>query len=563
MKNFLDGLTKRIAAEFENATDTYFNGTEQEVIQEEIQKTRELLRTLKNIPPIIGGKEISTSTRAEAKNPSCTTEILGNISYVGEREAGGAIEIIKTSASSKKWRRMSCTERSRVIDTAADIIESKRRFFIALMILEVGKHPEDADKEVSEAVDFLRLYAAQARMKEDIARKSIISPAGEKNTVILGPAEEPAICLSIQPWNFPLAISAGPMAAALVSGYSVLYKPAEESSLVGYFLTKFMHEAGVPKDVLHFLPGKGEVVGAYLVTHKDVKVICFTGSSSVGRMIEREVSKFNLDILPTLPRTERYRKRIATMETGGNNVLIVDSSADRTEWLRGVLRSAFSFAGQKCSALQRVIFVDNRRRFYEVAAGDLKEAIQEILVGSPEDFGVFYGPVISQSAYERIITIRETARKLGAQITQGVLKKNAGEGYFIPPFLIEGLPNDHELVQGELFGPGLFLLRASTIEEAVEMANDTEYGLTGGICSKIPAHIKYVQDNLVVGNGYGNKPIVGARVLCQPFGGLKESGGFGFKAGGISYLDNFLREARVFSENTMRQGVCLLPLDPR
>lgn len=548
---------------FKNTADTLFDGNTEAQLRAEIAQVRELLRRFKKIPPIIGGTEIffgGTGETMEATNPSRPQEIFGKIICAGEGEGDRAVDIIRASPEMKRWRQKSLTERSRIIDMAADIIEARRFFFIALMVLEVGKHPEDADKEVSEAVDLLRLYAAQARIHEEVALKNIISPAGEKNTVRLGPAEEPAICLSIQPWNFPLAISAGPMAAALLSGYSVLYKPAEESSIIGYFLVKLMHQAGVPADTLHFLPGRGETIGAYLVSHKDVKGICFTGSSAVGRKIERAVSEFNLDILPTLPRKERYRKRIMTMETGGNNALIIDSSAERTEWISAVIRSAFSFAGQKCSALQRVIFVDDRPGFYESALGDLKKAIREIRVGSPEDFGTMYGPVINKAAYDRINAVKEEARKCGATVTEGVLPRDIGTGYFIAPFLIQGLPNDHSLVQKELFGPGLFILRARNREEAVEMANDTEYGLTGGICSRNESYLQYARENLIVGNYYENKPIVGARVLCQPFGGVKESGGFGFKAGGDLYLLNFLRDGRAFSENTMRQGI---PLDSR
>ncbi len=542
-----------------NAADTKWNGAEEKKLKKEIQSTRALLRHF-DIWPSIGGVEALGSKSINSANPSDTKEVLAEVFCTEIWAAERAVTLIKKSACVQEWKRKSLTERSRYLDRAADLIESKRRFFISLMILEVGKHPEDADKEISEAIDLLRAYAAEARMFEELAEKSIVSPAGEKNTTVLGPAEESAICLSIQPWNFPLAISAGPMGAALLSGYSVLYKPAEESSIIGYFLADIMYEAGIPREVLHFLPGKGETLGAYLVAHKDVKVICFTGSSLVGRKIELAVAEFNLDILPTLSRKDRYRKRIASMETGGNNVLIVDRSAERTEAIRAVLRSAFSFAGQKCSALQRLVIVDDKNGFYESFTGDLKEAIQEIRVGSPEDFGTFYGPVINRAAYVRIISVREKAWEYGAQITEGVLKNDAGDGYFIAPFLIEGLPNDHELVQEELFGPGLFILRAKTIEEAVEMANDTEYGLTGGICSRNETCMEYVRENLVVGNYYENKPIVGARVLNQPFGGVKESGGFGFKAGGVLYLLNFLREVKAFSRNTMRQGI---PLDSK
>lgn len=557
MKTLVDKLLKYLSVEFKNTDDTNFTGTEEEKLKEEIQRTRALLQGF-NICPIIGGEEVAIGDVIKSINPSDTKELLAKIFCADKMEAEYATALIKRSSRAQEWRLKSLTDRSRVIDKVADLIEKRKRFFISLMILEVGKHPEDADKEVSEAVDLLRLYAAEARMFEELVDKSTVSPLGEKNTVIFGSVEDPAICVSIQPWNFPLAISAGPMSAALLAGYAVLYKPAEESSIIGCFLAYIMYEAGVPKDTLHFLPGKGEIVGAHLVGHKDTKVFCFTGSSSVGRKIERAVLEFNLDILPTLPRKERYRKRIASMETGGNNVIIVDRSAERTEALRTVLRSAFSFAGQKCSALQRLVLVDDGIGFYESFTDNLKEAIQEIRVGNPEDFGTFYGPVINQAAYARIISVREKAWKCGAKITEGVLGSDTGDGYFIPPFLIEGLSNDHDLVQQELFGPGLFILRVKTIDEAVEMANDTEYGLTGGICSRYEKHMRYTRENLIVGNYYENKPIVGARVLSQPFGGLKESGGFGFKAGGIFYLLNFLCDARAFSRNTMRQGI---PLD--
>lgn len=542
---------------FVNAPNTLFGKEKEQILREAIIQTRLLLG--KKIPIIIAGKEYFTDKIIETKNPSRPEEILANVSCADERHAEKAVNAIKESPGAKRWAQSGFSNRSDILDRAADLMELRRISLIALEILEIGKHSEEADKEISEAIDFLRYYALCAREIEKEARESVESPPGEKNTVTFSPIGNPPICLSIQPWNFPIAISIGPMAAALVCGYSVLYKPSEDSSLIGYHLVSLMHEAGIPIEVLHFFPGNGEVIGKYLVEHPAVKTIAFTGSLAVAREIERSVSRFNLDILPTLPRKEHQRKHIAAMETGGCNAIIVDPSAYMPEAIKGVSISAYGFAGQKCSSCQRVIIADDGKgNFYEKFVLGLRSAVQGMSIGSPEFFGTFYGPVINKMAYKRVTEMIRESASLNGRITQGKVRYDAvvSAGWYIPPTFIEGLSNRCRIVQEEVFGPLCFVLRAKTIEEAVALANDTSFGLTGGICSRNEQYIEYVRNHLIVGNGYVNKPIVGAVVGRQPFGGLKESGGFGFKAGGQNYLRGFL-ETRVWSENTTRQGLLL------
>ncbi len=542
---------------FKNAPNTHWNKETEIRLRETLTTVRTIFLNETFITPLIlGGKECYTKEIFVARNPSNTKEILARVSFANENEAHRAAEHARTHSDLQLWGRMSFEERGKIFENLAIILERKRFFFIALMMLEVGKTAEECDVEISEAIDMIHYYSESAIALLAYANTGIQNPAGEKNYIELHPPEKVPIALIIPPWNFPLAIALGMISGALISGYSVIFKPAEEASVVGYFLANLFFVAGVPRGILQFVPGHGEIVGRLLVEHPLVKVIGFTGSAAVAREIAFSIAKFNYEIAPKLPLSECSEKRFVTKETGGNNALIIDRSTDIQEVVPFIIHSMVSGAGQKCSALQRLIVVDDDVGTYARIVKSLQRAVQEIHVGSPDDLGNVYGPVISASAYTRINNLLELAIHVGAVITKGSISSHeCSRGYFVAPFLIEGLLNEHPLVQEEMFAPGLFILRAQTIEDAVAMANNAPYGLTGGLCTRNETYKEYVRKNLDVVNYYENRSITGAVVGRQPFGGHGKSSA-GFKAGGLFYLLNFLGE-RVKSINTMRQGVPL------
>ncbi|MBI2120347.1 MAG: aldehyde dehydrogenase family protein [Parcubacteria group bacterium] len=544
---------------FTNAPNTLWNGEEEKKMRDALYLVRRrLLGGAFSVPLIIGGNECGGEEIFLVRNPGDTDERLARVSFAGEREAAYAAEFAYRHRDMSAWSKMSFEGRGLIFSRAAWILCEQRYFFMALLMLEVGKTASEASGEVAEAIDMLRYYPESAASLLHFVRSGIQSPAGEKNIINLRPSEKFPLALVISPWNFPLAIALGMTVAALVAGYSVIFKPAEESSIIGYFLARLLLEAGVPKGILQFVPGRGEVAGKALVSHRFVKGFGFTGSAAVAREIAFSIAKWNYEIAPTLLPDECDEKHFLTKETGGNGFIIVDSSTNVQTMIPDAVTSAISGSGQKCSSGQRFIVVDDQPGTYEKIVAPLRCAFREIRVGSPENFGNTCGPVISREAHARITELVASAKRAGARVTESDLPKDLPKGNYVAASLIEGPSSEDPLVQEEIFGPVLFVLRAQTIEEAVEMANYSRYGLTGGICSRNEAYIAYAVENLDVVNCYVNRQITGAVVGRQPFGGYGKSGS-GFKAGGPLYLANFLGE-QVISINTMRQGI---PLDTK
>jgi len=345
------------------------------------------------------------------------------------------------------------------------------------------------------------------------------------------------VSLVIAPWNFPLAIICGMAAASIVTGNTVIMKPAEQSSIVASALMKLFQEAGLPKGVLNFLPGLGEDVGEYLVSHKDITTIAFTGSKAVGLHILKQAA---------IVHPGQHHVKRCLIEMGGKNAIIIDNDADLDEAVEGVIYSAFGFAGQKCSACSRVIILEE---VYDKFIERLIEATKSLTIATAENPACYYGPVIDREAYDRIMTTIEKSKKLHKLLYQGQVP--AG-GYFIPPTIFESLDPNSELTQEEIFGPVLATLKAKNIDHALEIANGTQYALTGGVFSRSPENIDKVRDSFECGNLYINRGITGAMVDRHPFGGFKMSG-IGSKTGGIDYLKQFM-EPRAIAENTMRRG---------
>jgi RHH-type proline utilization regulon transcriptional repressor/proline dehydrogenase/delta 1-pyrroline-5-carboxylate dehydrogenase len=343
--------------------------------------------------------------------------------------------------------------------------------------------------------------------------------------------------LVVAPWNFPLAISVGMTSAALVTGNAVLYKPSSQSLMIGWLAYSILKEAGIPDGVLSFVPGRGSVVGDYLVGHKYTDFIVFTGSLEVGLGIVEKAGR-------TAP-GQKGPKRVV-IETGGKNAIIVDGDADLDQAVPGVIQSAFGFQGQKCSACSRVIVLEE---CYDRFLERLTEAVKGISIGDPVDPKNFMGPVIDENAQQSILGYIEIGKKEGKVLVQ---VPPPGAGHYVPPTVFVDLASTSRVIQEEIFGPVLSVIRVKDLSEAIETANSSIYALTGGLFSRSPESIERVSREFSTGNLYINRGITGAIVGRQPFGGFKMSG-VGSKAGGPEYLQQFM-EPRVVTENTMRRG---------
>jgi RHH-type proline utilization regulon transcriptional repressor/proline dehydrogenase/delta 1-pyrroline-5-carboxylate dehydrogenase len=482
--------------------------------------------------PVIDGEEVATQDFLMRENPSLKSETVARCGLATLDQAQAAIEASR--GARKTWGHQSAGERAQVISQAATLLEAQRNELIALMVLETGKSVREAEADFCEAVDFCRYYAEQ--MTQLSTRQGAASLPGEHNDYEYRPRGLTAV---IAPWNFPLAILCGMTVAALVSGNPVIMKPAEQSSAVAQALYQILRASGVPPEALQFLPGKGEDVGRYLVTHAEVHVIAFTGSKAVGLEIMRQASLL-------APGQAHIKKVIAEM--GGKNAVIVDSDADLDEAVVSCLASAFSYQGQKCSALSRVIVL---KPVFERFRERLVAALQTLTLGPADDLGAHIGAVIDAETQRRLLSVIESQQaKIVTQlpIPQHLLNL----GHFVPPTVFLETDPHAVLMQQEFFGPLLTLFCAEDFAHALAVINQTEYALTAGLFSRNPAHIAQARLEIEAGNLYINRGITGALVGRQPFGGFKLSG-VGAKAGGPDYLLQFLEPVCV-TENTMRRG---------
>jgi RHH-type transcriptional regulator, proline utilization regulon repressor / proline dehydrogenase / delta 1-pyrroline-5-carboxylate dehydrogenase len=517
--------------------DTYKNASLVNFVYPECQeKMRTALREVRSRfgqkhPLVIDGKEIWTDKLLKSVNPSAPDEIIGYVAEAGIPETERAVKAARRAFET--WARTPVEERCQLLERAAAILDRRRFELSAVEVFEVGKAWAEADGDIREAMDFCLFYAHQMRL--------IGYPRLTQNV----PGEESyqhywprGVALVIAPWNFPVAILCGMVTAALVTGNAVIMKPAEPSTILGSLLMEVFQEAGVPPGVLNCLHGRGSVIGAYLVDHPDVEMIAFTGSREVGLRIWESAGK-------TRP-GQRELKRVVC-EMGGKNAVIVDSDADLDETIVDTIYSAFGYQGQKCSACSRLIALEEN---YERVMHRLLAAAASLRVGNPEQPGITVGPVIDETAYHRIQEIIEKGK------TEATLAFQAtnipDKGYFIPPTIFTDVKPEMTLTQCEIFGPVLSVLKARDLDDAIRIANDTDYALTAGFFSRSPANIERVKAELVAGNVYVNRSCTGAVVGRHPFGGFKMSGG-GTKAGGNDYLLNFL-VPRVVTENIMRHG---------
>lgn len=476
-------------------------------------------------------KPLTSSVAQNCFNPADRTQVIGHVVQAMREEVELAIQNAQDFFS--QWNAKAVEERGEIILRAADLLEAHRAELIYLMAVEAGKTLGPAIAELREAVDFCRYYTAMA--KKQMPSHLLNSPTGETNSLRLS-GRGPVV--SISPWNFPVSIFTGQMCAALITGNTVIAKPAEQTPLVAQRIVDLFHKAGVPPQVLQLLPGSGETVGAALVEDPRIQAVIFTGSTETAKIIHRHLAERPGPIIPFIA------------ETGGINAMIVDASALPEQVVNDVITSAFDCAGQRCSAL-RVLFLQNE--IADKTLEMLQGAMQEIVVGDPLNLATDIGPVIDAAALKML---REHSEKMTSStrlIAQARCNSSqAGQGFFIAPQAFE--LNDVNLIQKEVFGPILHVLRFSTenLAEVVDTINSWGYGLTFGIQSRVDSTIDFLQKKVQVGNIYVNRSMIGAVVGVQPFGGNRLSG-TGPKAGGPHYLTRLCTEI-CLSVNTTASG---------
>jgi len=515
---------------YENAPLTNF--TEQ-ANQDKMRAALREMRTRlgKEYPLVINGEKIRTGKTIASINPSSPDDVVGAVAEAGIAEAERAVQAAR--GAFEKWRWTPFEERAQLLERAAAIMDRRRFQLSALEVFEVGKPWTEADGDIREAIDFCLFYAQQMRR---IGRPRLTQHVpGEESYYHYWPR---GVAFVIAPWNFPLAILCGMTTAALVTGNTVIMKPAEQSAVCGAMLMEIFEEAGVPPGVLNYFPGKGSVIGAHLVDHRDVDLIAFTGSREVGLRIWESAGITRPD--------QRELKRVIC-EMGGKNAIIIDSDADLDEAIVDCTYSAFGYQGQKCSALSRLIVLEQN---YDRVIERLLNAAASLRVGNPEEPGITVGPVIDKTAHERILDYIETGKSEATLAFQH--QSVPSKGYFIPPTIFVDVKPDMRIAREEIFGPVLSVLRARDLDEAIKIANGTDYALTAGFFSRSPANIERTRAQIEAGNVYINRSCTGAVVGRHPFGGFKMSGG-GTKAGGEDYLLQFV-VPRVVTENIMRHG---------
>ena len=481
-------------------------------------------------PLYIGGREITTEDRLDSLNPAMATEVVGTICQASTAEVDQAIAAARDVAES--WKMTPAEERAGYLFRAADIARKRIYELCGWQIIEVGKQWDQAYGDVAEAIDFLEYYGREM-IRLEAPRRMGRAP-GEDNRLGYQPR---GIAAVIAPWNFPLAISCGMSAAAIVAGNPVLYKPAGPSSVVGNTLREIFAEAGLPDGVFNYLPGRGSVIGDYLVEHPDISLIAFTGSMEVGQRIINKASVVQ-------PGQTQIKRVIA--ELGGKNAIIIDDDADLDEAVGQVIYSAFGFQGQKCSACSRVIVVEP---IYQRFVERLVEAARSIAIGPAENPAFYMGPVVDAQAYKNVLRHIEIAKQEGHLLLS---REVPDTGYYAPLTMVDQITPEHRIAQEEVFGPVLAIMKAADFVQAIDWANATRFALTGGVFSRSPEHLKQARARFNVGNLYLNRGCTGALVERQPFGGFKMSG-IGSKAGGPDYLLQFL-DPRLICENTMRRG---------
>ncbi|MEA2010312.1 MAG: L-glutamate gamma-semialdehyde dehydrogenase [Actinomycetota bacterium] len=469
-------------------------------------------------PLVIGGERVVTERVIRSVDPSRPDRLVGTASSATSEYAVAALGAAWDAYPA--WSRRPAGERAELIHRVGDLIAERIYDFAAWQTFEAGKNWAEAEADVAEAIDFCRYYAHQALLMDEPV--SVFDYPGEVNESWLLPIGAGVV---IPPWNFPLAILVGMTVGPVAAGNTVVLKPASNTPMVGWGFMQVLEDAGVPAGVVNFLPGPGSEVGDTLVDHPTTRFINFTGSKEVGLRIAERSSKVH--------EGQRWMKR-SYMEMGGKDALIVDETTDLDAAADDAVRSAFGFQGQKCSACSRLIVID---AVHDELVDKVVERTEALTVGSPvENHQV--GPVVSDAQYRAILEEIESG-KTEARLVVGGDSVDIDGGYYIEPTIFVDVDRDARLAQHEIFGPVLSVIRAADFDDALAIANGTEYGLTGGLHSTNEDRIEQAKREFYVGNLYINRKITGALVGIQPFGGFNMSGS-NAKAGGPDYLRLFM-----------------------
>ena len=464
---------------------------------------------------VIGDQMIRTKEKITSINPANPSQVVGVFQSAGREHVEPAIRA--AAAAFETWKRTTDEQRASLIHQVAGILRERKFEFSAWMVYEVGKNWAEADADIAETIDFAEFYCREAlRLAKS---ETPVQLPGEHDTLMYIPLGVAAV---IPPWNFPCAIMAGMTMAAIVTGNTVVLKPSHDSPAIAAKFFEVLQEVGIPDGVVNFCPGSGTSFGAGLVEHPQLRFIAFTGSKEVGLDINQRAAT---------PRTGQKWIKRTILEMGGKDSIIVDADANLDAAVEGVAQAAFGFQGQKCSACSRAI-VDEK--VYEVFLERLKDRVSRIAVGDPVENKPM-GPVVSEKAYKSILEYIEVGKKEGRVINGGGPAKEAGQGYFIQPTVIADVPPTARIAQEEIFGPVLAVIKARNFDHALEIANNTEFGLTGAVYSTSREKLERARNDFHTGNLYFNRKCTGAIVGAHPFGGFNMSG-TDSKAGGPDYL---------------------------
>ncbi|PRO67189.1 L-glutamate gamma-semialdehyde dehydrogenase [Alkalicoccus urumqiensis] len=472
----------------------------------------------KDYPLIIDGKEVMSGEWLPSINPAKTSETIGRVAKAGTAEIDAAFAAAKKAFPA--WSKTSPTARAELLFRAAAIMRRRKHELSATVVKEAGKPWVEADIEVAEGIDFLEYYGRQMIELKD--GKKIESRDGESNQYIYTSA---GVAVTIPPWNFSAAIMAGTTVAPLVAGNTVLLKPAEPTPIIAAKFVDILREAGVPDGVINFVPGEPHEIGDYLVDHKDTALITFTGSKATGLRILERAAK--------VQEGQHHLKRVLA-EMGGKDTVVVAEDADIDIAVNAIVTAAFNFSGQKCSAGSRAVIHES---IYDEVAKRVVEETKKLTLGDPEKYENYLGPVINQKAYDKVTGYIEVGKDEAELLTGD--NSSSETGYFIEPTIFGNAAHDARIMKEEIFGPVLALSKAASYEEAIDVANNTEYGLTGAVISRNVDYLEYAKQNFHVGNLYFNRNCTGAIVGYHPFGGFKLSG-TDSKAGGPDYLLQYL-----------------------
>jgi 1-pyrroline-5-carboxylate dehydrogenase len=474
-------------------------------------------------PVVINGDRIKTGIMNESVNPSRFSQAVGRV-HQGTKEL--ADDAIKAAwAAFETWKRVPAEDRANYLLKAAAELRRRKHEFNAWMVYEVGKSWAEAEADTAEAIDFIEFYARQA-LRYDAPQPLTPSPlADEINEVKYIPL---GVGIIIPPWNFPLAIAAGMSLAAIVAGNTVVLKPSDDSPVIAAKFVELLEQIGLPPGVINFLPGDGPTIGEYMVEHPKTRFISFTGSMAVGLRINELAAK---------PREGQVWIKRVVAEMGGKDTIVVDETADLDEAAAGIVASAFGYSGQKCSACSRAVIVES---VYQQVLDKVAERAKKLSVGPVKDIANFTGPVSSKRAYEKVNKYIEIGKKEGRLIAGEGKHELSGEGYFINPTIIADVDPKARVAQEEIFGPVLACVKAKDFDEALAIANNTIYGLTGALYSRSRERVDRAKRDFHVGNLYLNRKCTGALVDVHPFGGFNMSG-TDSKAGGRDYLGLFLQ----------------------